>query len=134
MKQYWQFRSMMRPALLAVREEHHTVINHALLVSLGMTPDEAHRWSAKTLELQQSCGCKTGAMFMMATLLLYPLVWHWTLTERLHTPWLHILIWLSAAFVAGGIGKLTGLLGAQIRIRIRLRDIRSRVKESSRHG
>lgn len=107
------------------------MINHALLVSAGMTPDEAHSWCAKTTALRQSCGCETGAIFMLAALLLYPLVWYWALSEILRPAWLPILIWLVAAFVAGGVGKLTGLVVSRIRVRLRLRAIRRRVKENA---
>jgi hypothetical protein len=138
-------RANLYEAMLAVRKYDasrpprasrgaHIVIDHALLVSLGMTPDQAYQWIAKTAALYQSCGCRTGAGFMVATLLLYPLLWYWVLSDHRYPVALAILVWLIAAFVAGGVGKSTALLVAHVRIRVRLRDIRIRVKRISRHG
>ena len=116
------------------REEHCVAIDQALLVSLGMSPDQADRWIVETAALRRSCGCTTGAGFMVAALLLCPPVWYWMLREHFQPPWLAILAGLVVTFVAGGIGKLTGLLTARVRLGARLRDIQIRVTEGTPSG
>jgi len=113
--------------------KHHRAIDQALLVSVGMTTDEAELWLRKTHLLQASCGCKAGAASMLTAIVLGPLVWQWTLRESFWPLWQLILIWLIGVFVAGVVGKVFGLIIARMRIRLRLRAIQSKLKEKTQH-
>ena len=114
----------------SIREKRNIAIDYAVLTSLGMTLDQAHRWIEKTTALRQSCGCETGARFIAAMLLVYPMLWYWVLSDYL-TIWLAILVGPAALFIAGGAGKLIGLLSARLQIYLRFRDIRLRIRETS---
>lgn len=93
----------------------------------ALPPDEAAQWIEKLDELQNECGCDAGARSFFATLLLYPAAWYWLLRPRLSSLWYALVIGVVVLFLAGGLGKLTGILIARYRLRRAVHGLQARL-------
>lgn len=117
-------------AALMKSRSHTTIpLDQVRASAAALPPDEAARWIEKLNKLQSECGCDFGARVFFAALVIYPAVWYWLLRPRLSSFWYAALIGVVVLFLAAGLGKLTGILVARLRLRLAVRRLQARLAE-----
>ena len=104
--------------------KHVQILPHKQITPLlgfrQLSREERKEWE-DTLALDLvACGCKEGAVFMVITLLGYLTLLVGGLIGVTDLSWRFIVIGAGAILVSGFVGKLVGLVLAQIRLRYHL--------------
>jgi hypothetical protein len=77
-------------------------------------------------DLRADCGCRVGSIVMLSVTAIW--IVRTTLAPVVGRSWQRtIVIGLAVLFVSGLIGKLMGLILAQVRLHLMVRDLRRRV-------
>ena len=115
-----------------MKSRSHTIMPlvQARASAAALPPDEAARWIEKLDKLEGECGCDFGARVFFAALVIYPAVWYWLLRQRLSSLWYAALIGVVVLFLAGGLGKLTGILIARYRLRRAVHSLQARLADN----